>query len=423
MIEEDIKYKINHVIESSKKEIFNDLQRLVQMPSITGSEGEAQEYMQEKFSQLYLKVEKFEANPDVLREHEAYIETEWGYKNRPNIIGILEGDSSGKSLILNGHIDVVSPEPVSEWSHSPWSGKIVDTKLFGRGSLDMKAGLIANYWALKSILELGITPKGTVLLESVIEEEAGGAGGTLACFMNGYKADGFIATEQGPGITVASVGVSYFKVRVFGKSQHAGLAHKGVNAIGKLNKIYDALMELDKKRAKENKYPFLERTAGRSCHLNIGKYRAGDWPSTVPGFAELHGRISFVPGETMDDVKDQVKRTIDSVSRNDKWLQEHPPELEWFGWQADPWEQSADDDFVKIFKSVSERTLKQEVDFVAMSAGLDARFGQYFAVPSLSFGPIGDNIHGVDEYVDLPSLIKCIRVLAMFIKDWCGVKK
>ena len=243
----------------------------------------------------------------------------------------------------------------------------------------------------------------------------------MACLLEGFTADGLVIPEPLPKITVASTGIYYFRVRVIGKTAHAGRAHTGVNAIGKMNQIYAALVELDAKRAREKHYPIFEKDYERSCHLNIGTYRAGDWPSTVAGWAEMECRISTIPGENLEEVKGQVQEIINDVVHRDEWLREHPPKIVWFGWQAEPWEQDPNDPFVVTFESCAKSVLGSPIDIVGKTAGLDTRFAKYFNMPALTFGPIGENIHGINEYVDLDSIIDCTKVLACFIMEWCGI--
>ena len=221
-------------------------------------------------------------------------------------------------------------------------------------------------------------------------------------------------------IAVAHSGINYFRVRVVGKPAHAGRAHTGINAIGKMNQVFQALVELDEKRGREKHYPLFEKNFERSCHLSVGTYRAGDWVSTVAGWAEIQCRISYIPGETFAEVKNQVEQVVDDVAHRDEWLTQHPPEVTWFGWKADPWEQNPNDPFVTVFKACAEETLGSTVDIIGKTAGLDTRFTQYFGIPALSFGPNGENLHGVNEYVDLDSVIDCTKVLASFIIEWCG---
>jgi acetylornithine deacetylase len=412
---------VSEQVENSRDELIALTQQLVRIPSVVGDEGEAQQYVERLYRDLGLGVDVFEADRRELEQHPAYIKVDWPYAGRPNVVGKLAGDPSAKSLILNGHIDVVSPEPASAWTHDPWGGEVADGKIWGRGAADMKSGLAANYFALKSLLACGLRPKGSVVLQSVIEEEAGGGGGTLACFMRGYRAGGIICTEpQAFRVVISHLGVNYFRVRLEGKPIHAGRAHLGVNAVGKMLKIYDSLVALDEARAARIRYPLFEKRDGRSCNLSIGTFHAGDWPSTVAGSATMEGRLSFVPGERMVDVQGEVEKTIRSVAQQDEWLREHPPTVEWFGWHAEPWEQSPDDPFIRVFADTTRDVLGIEPDIAGLTAGLDARFGAYFDTPGLAFGPTGGNIHGVDEWVEIESIVQATKVLACAIIDWCG---
>ena len=268
--------KINQIIEDQRDEIIQALSGLVQIPSETGQEGEAQKYMQDLYSKLGLKVVAFEPDIDKLKQHKAFRGTEFDYKDRPNVLGIFEGKPSARSIKLNAHVDVVTPEPVKDWDFSPWGGKIEGNRLHGRGACDDKSGLIANYFALESLLKAGVKPEGTVILESVVEEESGGAG-SLASLLEGYTADGIIFTDSGPAIVVAIGGIDYFDVSVKGRAAHAGWAEIGVNAILKMNKLCQALAELDEKRHREVHYPLFEKGGRKvSCNLNIGTYKGGD---------------------------------------------------------------------------------------------------------------------------------------------------
>lgn len=416
--------RVFEIIENSKEEMARTLRALVQIPTLVGQEGEGQKYMQDLFFNLGLKVITFEADYDKVSKHEAFSHSGHDFKGRPNILGILEGRPSARSLKLSGHMDVVPAEPASDWEFSPWEGKIVGDRLYGRGACDMKAGLVANYFALKSLLDAEIKPDGSVILESVIEEEAEGGGGTLACLIEGYGADGLVISEpSAENITVSTAGVHWFRVRVAGRPAHAARAHTGVNAITKMNRIYEALLELDRKRAREVHYPLFEKSAGRSCNLNIGTYKAGDWPSTVAGWAELECRIGSIPGENTGEVKNQVHQTIRDVAQADDWLREHTPVIEWFGLQAEPWEQDPNHPFVVAFKSCSERVLGRIVEITGSPGSADTQYVQYFDQPTVIFGPRGGNGHGANEYVDLESLMRTTKVLASFIMEWSNRTK
>ncbi len=424
MQQSEIQERICSGIKGMEGEIVKTLQVLVQIPSVVGDEARTGDYMEELYRSLGLEVIRFQPDIEKVKSHPAFIDTGMSYENRPNIIGTLPGDATSRSLILNGHMDVVSPEPVDAWTHDPWGGEIEGDRLYGRGAGDMKAGLVANFFALKGILQAGLKPKGMVMLQSVIDEEAGGAGGALACLMEGYRADAMIASEpHNLNITITHVGVNYFRVKVQGKTSHAGLAHLGVNAIGKMYPIYQALVELDEKRGREIHFTLFEKGSGRSCHINVGTMKAGDWPSNVAGMAEMECRIGFVPGERMNDIKEMIENTVKEVAQKDPWLQEHPPEIEWFGWQTEAWYQDPDHPFVQTFKSTAEDVLGHEVEYIGRAAANDCRFSQHFNMAAALTGPRAMNIHGIDEYVEIPSVVKAAQILAMTVLQWCEYKE
>lgn len=424
MANQDVQAAVLRRVQQNWEEQVETTRAAVRIPSVTGQEGPMQRFMADLYRKAGLEVELLVPDRKEVAKHDAFIDTGLPFTaERPNVIGRLPGKAGAKSVTLHGHVDVVSPEPVSSWTRDPWGAEMADGKLFGRGAGDMKAGLVANLFALKAVLNAGYKPAGEVQLHSVIEEEAGGGGGALACLLAGYQTDGFITTEPHfLNLTISHGGILYFRVRLVGKTAHAGWAHLGVNAIGKMAPIYRALIVLDERRGREISFPLYEKGSGRSCHLNVGILNAGDWPSTVAGFAVLEGRVGFVPGESRARIKALIEETVRNACQGDPWLEEHPPVVEWFGWQADPWYQDPEDPYVESFKRTFQAVSGTEVQIQGRSSGNDARFTQYFGRAGVAFGPAAHEIHGIDEYVDLESVLQTTRVLAVHLIDWCGIE-
>ncbi len=419
--------EIFDLLDTDRELMLETLERLVQVPSVVGEEGPAQEVVLDLYRELDLEMDVFEATeiPD-LYSHPAYcgleLPPETRYRGRPNVVATLPGVGDGRSLILNGHIDVVSPEPVQAWSVPPWGAVVKDGRMYGRGAGDMKAGLVAAWAALRAILRSGHRPRGTVKLQSVIEEEAGGGGGALACFLRGHTADGFLAVDpSGGGVRIGNGGILYFRVRVEGRTAHAGNAHLGVNAIAEMAPVVEALFELDRERAERNAHPMFEQgSRGRSCHLSLGRYRAGDWPSTVAGWAELECRIGFLPGEEREEVQAEVEEAVADAAATREWLRENPPRVEWFGWKADPHLEDPDDPFVQAVRQTAGDITGQDVPVYARTSGVDSRFAHLFGGTGVCYGPRAANVHGIDEYVVIESMFSCSRVLAALVLNWCG---
>lgn len=406
------------------------LQELVRIPSVTGHEGNAQKLIEKKLMSLGIETDVWEPDVEELKKYPAFFETtsyvKFGYNARPNVVGRLIGSGGGRSLILAGHIDVVSPEPTSAWKHDPWGGEIVEGKLYGRGAGDMKGGIAAIILAVQCLQEAGLELKGDLIIESTIEEEDGGIGGALATILKGYTANAAIVTEPTMvnSIGIASAGVMYFRIKVPGRTAHAAFAHMGVDAIAKAMKIYDALMALNEKRQRRIRYPPAEvepDMKGHATTINIGKILGGDWPSTVAGLVELEGRVGWPPKEKMEDVKKEIEETVEKVSQSDSWLKNNPPNIEWFGWRANPSEQNRSHPVVQIVARNIKEITGNNVMFTGGSAGLDTRFFILYAgMPAITFGPRGYNIHGVDEYVELASIVETAKILALTILEWCG---
>ncbi len=424
----EITRKVLAQVTANQEQIVEDVAGCVRIPSVVGNEGPVQEFMRGLFESLPLEMDCFEADVAQLSAHRGFIKAPWSTAGRPNVIGTLRGsDPSARSLALNGHVDVVSPEPVSAWKHDPWGAEIVEEhgqrRLYGRGALDMKSGTISCYHALKAVLDAGFRPRGTVSLQSVVEEEFGGGAGTLATLARGHTADALLNPEPFyRALVLGQPGVMQFRVSLRGKSAHAAQSQLGVNAIGKMIPFYHAMIELDLERAARWPDPFFGGLSDRAVNLCVGTFHAGDWPSTVAGSAAMECRIGFIPPQTMAEVRREVEERVALTATADPWLREYPPTVTWFDWQADPWRQDESHPFIQVMADVVEKVTGFVPPLVANTAGLDTRFCGDFGIAAACIGARGADMHGIDEWVDLGSVIETTQILATAIVDWCGVE-
>ncbi|WP_255170973.1 ArgE/DapE family deacylase [Natrononativus amylolyticus] len=420
---------LSDAIRSSEDELVSLTERLVEAKSVTGNERPAQRVVADYLEALDLEPDVWEPDPESLRDHEAAFETssfaEYGYEGRPNVATRLEG-GDGRTLTVGGHVDVVDVT-AAEWEREPWTVTREGDTLYGRGVADMKGGIAAVLIAIEAIREVGIDLGGDLLFQSVIEEEDGGVGGTLSALERGYVPDAAIIAEpfDVPNLCIASAGVMYFRVTVPGKSAHAAWGHEGVNAIGNAATVYEALEDLDAERKARIDYPPAYRAdpslEGNVTNLNVGTIEAGDWPSTVPSEAVLQGRIGWPPGESRLEVREQIESVLESVAAADDWLAANPPEIEWFGWQAEPHETATDAEIVRTAASNAEAVTGETGTFVGGNAGLDERFFElYYDAPAVSVGPVGHNLHGADEHTTVESLLEASETIAHSIVDYLG---
>jgi acetylornithine deacetylase len=208
------------------------LEQMIAMESLTGSEGEVQAWARQRMEQLGLEVAEVQLPEHELASHPSAVEVPWTGEGRPNVVGTWRGTGGGRSLILNAHVDVVPPGPLESWTAPPFQPVTRGERLYGRGAADMKGGWIAIWAAIRALRSSSFEPAGDLIFLSVVEEEAGGTHGTLACLLAGIRADAMIITEPlWTHLVVGHPGVLYFTVHVPGRTAHAAVAHQGVSAL------------------------------------------------------------------------------------------------------------------------------------------------------------------------------------------------
>jgi acetylornithine deacetylase len=398
------------------------LTELVEAPTLLGSEAPGQALMRKAFADLGLEPFDVPLEPAALDRHPAGAPFSWDVAGKTNVLATWEPaePADGRSLILNGHIDVVSPEPVSLWSAPPFAARRDGDWLHGRGAGDMKAGLVAIVGAVRGLRRLGLVPRGRVQLQSVVEEECTG-NGALACVMAGHTADAAILTEPTQGaVWNAQVGVLWFQVRVLGAPVHAGDATDGANAIEASSAVIEALRALEAELNADP--PALYAAYPHPINLNVGMIRGGDWPSTVAGECVTHFRLALYPGERVADLKQRVERTVSGVAHDHPALSRHRIDVLYDGFQCEGYELEPDAPLVTGLLDAAARATGRRPPLFASTATTDARsFQLYGETPAVCFGPLAENEHGVDERVFLPSVVETAQVLALFIGGWCGL--
>jgi len=405
-------------IETRRYELIEIVADLVRFPSLLGQEAAAQAYVADHLRTSGLAVESWDL-PDEVTTLQNGGDSGIPFADRPNVAGIRRGTGGGHSLILNGHIDVVSPEPVSAWTYDPWEATIVGNLMYGRGAYDMKSGVALNLFLSRLLRDLDIQLAADLIVQSVIEEECTG-NGALA-MASRYPADACIVTEPTSGHFVkAHVGVLWFKIDLTGVSWHAMQAYKGVNAIVKAVPIIQALGVLDRRLNEIPPHPAFADVE-HPINLNIGIIQGGDWPSTVPGSCQLHCRLAFYPGQEVADVRAEIERTVHQAAAADSWLSEHPPRISYDGFQSAGSVVSMDEPAVHLLGIWHQRVTGTVLEATVGTGINDMRYFNFAGIPAGCYGARGGNGHAADEWLDLDSLVPTAKVLAATIVDWCGV--
>jgi acetylornithine deacetylase len=419
----EVQQKIKQWLEENKQRGVRILQQLVQEGSTRGNESSAQAVIIEKCRKLGLTLDIWEIGKDALIKHPAFSSDRKDFSGNPNVVATLKGTGGGRSLILNGHIDVVPEGNRNDWEGDPFSGRIEDGKLYGRGSTDMKGGTVSLLLAMEAIISLDIKLKGDVIFQSVIEEESGGAG-TLAAVLRGYKADGAIIPEPtNMKIFPKQQGSMWFRITVKGRSAHGGTRYEGVNAIEKAMVAMTKLQDLEKARNLKITDPLYSKIP-IPIPINIGKINSGEWPSSVPDIAVIEGRMGVAPDEDMKSAEKELELCMKKAAEKDDWLKKNPPQVEWFGGRWIPGNLEENHPLMSVlsesFEAVKGKQPVVEASPWGTDGGILSRIGD---TPVVVFGPgVTEAAHDVNEYIPIQEVFDAAEIIALAIMDWCGTE-
>ena len=401
------------------------LSLLVAAPTTLGNEGPGQELMREAFRAAGLEPRDVPLDADALRASPFSSPFSWDVSGKANVVADLptSGAGEGRSLVLNGHVDVVGPASGRLWRTPPFEAVRERDWVYGRGAGDMKAGLVAIVGAIRSLQRLGLSPLGAVQLQSVVEEECTG-NGALQCVLSGiadgFRPDAALITEPFSGaITVSQIGVLWFHIDIAGAPVHVGEAGEGVNAIEAAFPIVAALHRLEAELNETPPAPYDE--IEHPINLNVGVIKGGDWPSTVAAECSLSCRIALYPGMRVTDLQARIEQTIADAAAADPYLATHPPVVRYDGFACAGITVPDDAPLVRTLAAAHERLTGTAATTTATTATTDARAFVQHGIPAVCLGPHAEAIHGVDERVLWSSLVQTAQVLALFIRDWCGL--
>ena len=401
----------------NERGLIDALRRLLQIKSLTGQEASAQRWLRKHMEQLGLRVDQWTIDVDAIRKHPQFpgMEVDRSKNEAIGLVGLWHGaasrgDSKGKKLIFNGHIDVVPEGDRANWTYDPWGAELVNGRIYGRGACDMKGGLMAALYAVKAIIDAGIPIDGSLMIQSVVGEEDGGIG-TFDSLLHGYVADAAIVCEPTClNLIPAQAGALTFTVKIHGKSAHASVRLEGVSAIEKFLDIHKALIQLEQERNSEVEHPLLGKLQ-LPYPLNIGRIQAGNWPSSVPEEVVFEGRIGVAMGEESDSVRRQFEQALNDLADTDPWLRDHPLEIAWSGGQFDPAEIPVDHDLVKLLEQCVFDVAGQIPEVEGAPYGSDLRLlVNVGGFPSVLFGPGNVKVaHMPDEFVEVQDIILAAR--------------
>lgn len=418
----DLQQNVHRIIMERRNEYIDFFKKMVQEPSTSGNELQAQTLIADRLKENGLDVDVWIPQYEELVKSIFFNSLREDYEGSPNVVGVLKGKSrEGRSVILNGHIDVVPAGDESKWKYEPYAGDVVDGKLYGRGTTDMKGGNMATLIALETVIALDVQLKGDIIYESVIEEETGGAG-TLSAIQRGYQADVTIIPEPSEmRIFPKQQGSLWFDIDVTGISAHGGTRYEGVSALEKGWIVFNEILKLEEKRNAPLRKDPLYKGNPIPIPINIGQFNGGHFPSAVAERARIQGRYGVAPGETIEEAKQAFQAMLDHLKCIDSWFEKYPATVKWGGIHLPPGGCDMDHPMLKILQEKYVDVEKEEPVMAGSTWGTDGGLlTQAGGMPSIVFGPGTTSMaHFTDEYIELDKMFRTAEIITLAILEWC----
>lgn len=392
------------------------LEALVRAPSVAGSEQAALEVFAGEMEDLGFEVERLPIPHDIVDVPGSGVPPA-SYRGRYDVVARRVGDPSLASLLLNGHIDVVPADEPQLWTSPPFEPARRDGWLFGRGAGDMKGGFAMGALALRALRDVAPSAAaGPLTFLAAIEEECTG-NGTLAATRAGIVADAVVLVEPtNLDLLLGGVGILWVEVEVEGRAAHAEAAAGAVNAIEMALSLFRAFETLEDE-LNETADPRIR--SPRPFAVNAGRIRGGDWPSSVPSVVRIDVRIGYPIGWSPDDAEERLRAHLAAVSAADPWLAAHPPSLRRIGFRAEGYDLAPDAPLAAALAAAHRDAHGADPGSVVLASTTDARiYLNRFGIPAVCYGPRTERIHGIDEAVELASIVAGARTLARFIAAW-----
>ena len=401
--------------------VVEELRELVRIPSVDGTPAEAdvQAWCAERMAALDLIVDKWPIDLPAVTADPEFPGMEVERDEAWGCVGVLGGDAT-PGLILNGHVDVVPPGELGLWPDGdPFSARVEDGVMWGRGTCDMKGGVAAILGAVAAIVASGIELRKPLTVHTVIGEEDGGAG-AFATLQRGHTGEACLIAEPTAGCVIpANAGSLTFRLEVPGLATHGSTRTRGVSAIEKFVVIQSALQALELERNRDP-HPMLAHLE-LANPLSVGRIEAGDWASTVPDLLVAEGRYGVRLGESVAAARDAFEAAIGEACAKDDWLREHPVAVSWPGGEFASGLLTDGDPLLPDTLQAATDAGGETPEVKGAPYGSDLRLYAAAGIPTLQYGP-GDvrYAHATDEHVILAEVLHAARAYALLAVRRCG---
>jgi acetylornithine deacetylase len=420
---------VRRLIRPLKGALRRLLQQLVRTSSVAipprGNETPAQRVLQSFLRDHGVRAQLY-ATDFIEKSGNPLVRKNRSYRGRMNLAARLTGTGRGKSLLLNGHIDTV-PAGKASWSRSPWSGAYNGGRIHGLGSFDMKGGLVANAAVVCALKKAGIRTGGDILFESVVDEEWGGGGGTIAARIREGGADACVIPE-GTQLAIyrATRGGFVVDLSVTAGDPAAYFSNAEVIspaiAFGRLlGWVESCAKERAKIRSQGPYATFSDPVPVQVLAIQANEL-GSETPLSVPSRATMRVYFQFLPEEDVEAVIRGVRDSLKQFAAKDSFFRKYP--IEWTPLIGAPLlghELPADHGWTRCMARSAAAVLKRKPIITAAPFPCDAGLlHRDFGIPTLLFGPCGAGAHNPDEYVEFDSVLQTAEILLATALDWAN---
>ena len=409
--------ELDEAIDRHAEEAFAFLAELVAAPSTVGSEQGAVDVFARQLKRLGLDVESLDFPNGQYDDPRAGVSPDAAQvtDGRYQALGVTPGEGP-LTLLLNGHIDVVPADASDPWTTDAFTPDIRGGRMYGRGTGDMKGGFAVGALALRALQDVApdLFAEKRLGFLAVIEEECTG-NGALRAANDGVLADEVLLLEPTDlGLLLGGVGVLWVDVDVVGVSAHAHEADAGRGAVELAMRLVDRLRTWTIGLADE--FPPSEHlTDGEPYNLNLGTIAAGNWNSTAPATTTVGLRIGYPTAWTPERAEQEVRAEITRTVEADPAFPTQPT-VRLTGFRAAGYEIDPNLPLVRDLAAAHTDAHGAEPMLYTLGSTTDARtYLNAFGVPAVCYGAVAHNMHGVDESVELQSIIDAAKTVARFL--------
>jgi acetylornithine deacetylase len=390
---------------------------MVRETSVVGAEQSAMAVFEAEARSVGLSVKRLPFANGALNDTRAGVAppSEIATPNRYQVLAATPGEGELR-LLLNGHMDVVPADSPDLWTMPPFEPTRRNGNMYGRGAADMKSGFAVGMLALRALRDVAPDLFATQRLGfiAVVEEECTGNGALRSISEHGVRAAEVVLLEPTDlGLLVGGVGVMWIDIEIASRAGHAhdAMAHSSAIELGL--RLIDALKQWSDDLGRTEPEPSMATNLAPYA-LNVGKVRAGDWTSSVPSHALFSLRIGYPRGWTPDKAEAELREIIASFAVSAGFP--IAPRVTLTGFRAKGYLLDEKSALARDLSAAHYAAHGVSPAVYSLGSTTDARvYLNDFNIPAICFGAIAHDMHGIDESVELQSIIDAARTLARFI--------